>query len=74
VYEIEDRAFGRREEAGLVDAGAEISWAIGLAPLGVDPELQNRGIGSEPVRRGLEPGAPPGRSGVVRYPEPFSRF
>jgi putative acetyltransferase len=155
VYEIQERAFGRRDEADLVDAlreevepfislvaevegrveghilfgpvtvdaGADSFEAIALAPLGVDPETQNRGIGSELVRRGLdrcrrdghrlvfvlghsryyprfgfrpaaplglryekpapeeafmvaeiEPGALRGRSGIVRYPEPFSRF
>ena len=84
VFDVQARAFGRTEEAELVDvlrpiaqpqislvaeSGARVvghiffspvfidgteSWiALGLAPLAVAPEFQNRGIGSELVRAGL---------------------
>ena len=86
VFEVVRRAFGRPDEAKLVEAlrgpsdpqislvgvegdrvvghvffspvsieSPEADWtAIGLAPLAVDPDYQNRGIGSALARAGLE--------------------
>jgi putative acetyltransferase len=50
--------------------------AIGLAPMAVLPELQNRGVGSQLVRRGLEECARRGHGAVcVRgQPECYPRF
>jgi putative acetyltransferase len=97
VFEIHHRAFGRLEEAELVEklrsvADPQISLvaeldgqvvghiffspvtiegenssfvALGLAPMAVWPGLQNRGIGSQLVRVGLETARKSGHTAVV---------
>jgi len=108
VRQVNEQAFGRVEEAALVDAlrgraGPNISLvaemhgrivghiffssvrveseagefaALGLAPMAVLPEFQNRGIGSELVRRGLEESRRLGHEIVVvlGHPEYYPRF
>lgn len=108
VRVVNEQAFGRAEEAALVDAlrgrdephislvaevdgrivghiffssvrvesEAEAFAALGLAPMAVLPEFQNRGIGSELVRRGLEECRRLGHEIVVvlGHPEYYPRF
>ncbi|MGH9900227.1 MAG: GNAT family N-acetyltransferase, partial [Pyrinomonadaceae bacterium] len=111
VRRVNEAAFGRPEEADLVDAlraaarpllslvavennrvvghilfspvaiesgesESARSTALGLAPMAVLPEFQNRGVGSALVRRGLEECL---RLGfpvvvVVGHPEYYPRF
>ena len=108
VRQVNEQAFGRAEEAALVDAlrgraephislVAEVDGrivghiffssvrveseadefaALGLAPMAVMPEFQNRGVGSELVRRGLEECRRRGHEIVVvlGHPEYYPRF
>ena len=108
VFEINRRAFGRPEEAQLVEelrrvAHPQISLvavrddlvvghiffspviiggqhssmpALGLAPMAVTPELQNKGIGSLLVREGLNTARRMGQNVVVvlGHPEYYPRF
>ena len=59
-----------------IESGDSVWSALGLGPMAVLPELQNRGIGSQLVRRGLEEC---GRLGhgivvVVGHPDFYPRF
>jgi putative acetyltransferase len=108
VHRINESAFGRPEEANLVDAlrsvaspqislvassegrvvghiffsqvtveSADSSFvALGLAPLAVDPEFQNLGIGSRLVRAGLDAcrGTPHTIVFVLGHPGYYPRF
>lgn len=108
VRHVNEQAFGRADEAALVDAlrgraephislVAEVDGrivghiffssvrveseadefaALGLAPMAVLPEFQNRGIGSKLVRRGLEECRRLGHEIVVvlGHPEYYPRF
>ena len=108
VFTILYRAFGRPEEAELVEklrsvADPQISLvaeldgqvvghiffspvtiedenlsfvAFGLAPMAVLPELQNRGIGSQLVRVGLDTARKSGHTIVVvlGHPDYYPRF
>lgn len=60
----------------LIDSGDRSFTALGLAPMSVLPEYQNRGIGSELVRRGLEACESIGHDVVVvlGHPEYYPRF
>lgn len=108
VRQVNEQAFGRPDEAALVDAlrkrvepnislvaetegrivghiffstvrvesEAGAFAALGLAPMAVLPEFQNRGVGSELVRRGLEECRRLGHEIVVvlGHPEYYPRF
>jgi len=59
-----------------IESGDSVWGALGLGPMAVLPELQNRGIGSELVRRGLAECKLLGRDivVVVGHPEFYPRF
>ena len=59
-----------------VESGGESFEAVGLAPMAVLPEFQNRGVGSQLVRRGLEECARRGHEVVfvLGHPEFYPRF
>lgn len=60
----------------LIESDDSSFTALGLAPMAVLPEYQNRGIGSELVRRGLEVCESMGHEVVVvlGHPEYYPRF
>ena len=108
VRQVNEEAFGRVNEAELVEAlrknarpqislvaeldgqivghiffspvrieeGASAFTALGLAPMAVLPELQNKSIGSQLVRRGLDECRNMGHDVVVvlGHPEYYPRF
>lgn len=59
-----------------LESEAGTSEAMGLGPMGVLPELQGRGVGSELVRRGLEECRRLGHEVVfvLGHPEYYPRF
>ena len=59
-----------------VESEGESFGAVGLAPMAVLPEFQNRGVGSQLVRRGLEECARRGHEVVfvLGHPEFYPRF
>ncbi len=60
----------------VIESGAGASEAFALGPMGVLPELQRQGVGSELIRRGLEECRRLGREVVfvLGHPEYYPRF
>lgn len=60
----------------MVETEGDRFEAVGLAPMAVLPEFQNRGVGSQLVRRGLEECASRGHEVVfvLGHPEYYPRF
>jgi len=75
VAEIDENIVGHIAFSRITIDGAFDSW-YGLAPVSVDPEFQNRGIGSELIEHGLTELRNIGAKGCVLVGEPtyYKRF
>jgi len=77
VAEMDDRIIGHILFSPVTITHADCDWqAVGLAPMAVLPEFQNRGIGSALIRAGLADLKQRGHAVVIvlGHPEYYPRF